>query len=89
MVAFARAGSYIEQGNFYNSINFSWTYDDPPNTTVSMTPLAFLFCPSDPGSHINDSSLGGTLSATTSYRTCDGDWYVWSVNWGRAIRLAR
>ena len=20
--------------------------------------------------------------ATTSYGTCDGDWYVWSVNWG-------
>ena len=40
------------------------------------------FCPSDPGSHIDDGSLGGTGYATTSYGTCDGDWYVWSVNWG-------
>ncbi len=80
--AFARAGNFIEQANFYNAINFSFTYDDFSNTTVSMTPLPFLFCPSDPGSHINDGSLGGTFAATTSYGTCDGDWYVWSVNWG-------
>ncbi len=35
-----------------------------------------------PGQHIDDNSLGGTGDATTSYGTCDGDWYVWSVNWG-------
>jgi prepilin-type processing-associated H-X9-DG protein len=79
---FARAGTFLEQGALFNSINFmGWTYDDPPNTTVSTTPLAVLYCPSDPGSHINDSTLGGTYSATTSYGTCDGDWYVYSVNW--------
>ncbi len=79
---FARAMSFLEQGVLYNSINFAnWAYDDPPNTTVSMTPVSVLFCPSDPGSHINDGSLGGTYSATTSYGTCNGDWYVWSVNW--------
>ena len=48
---------------------------------ADVTPLAFLYCPSDPGSHIDDASLGGTGDATTSYGTCDGDWYVWSVNW--------
>jgi prepilin-type N-terminal cleavage/methylation domain-containing protein/prepilin-type processing-associated H-X9-DG protein len=79
---FARAANFLEQSNFFNSINFSWDYDTPPNITVEITPLAFLYCPSDPGSHINDSSLGGTGAATTSYGTCDGDWYVWSVNWG-------
>ena len=83
--AFARSGSFLEQGALFNAINFSgWTYDDPPNTTVSMTPLAILYCPSDPGSHINDGSLGGTYGATTSYGTCDGDWYVYSVNWDGA-----
>ncbi len=80
--AFARSAPYLEQGNFYNSINFNLTYSEPANTTVSNTPLTFLFCPSDPGSHIDDPSLGNTLTATTSYGTCDGDWYVWSVNWG-------
>ena len=58
------------------------TYSDGTNTTVTFTPLPFLYCPSDPGSHIDDATLGGTGDATTSYGTCDGDWYVWSVNWG-------
>jgi prepilin-type N-terminal cleavage/methylation domain-containing protein/prepilin-type processing-associated H-X9-DG protein len=79
--AFARSAPFLEQGNFYASINFNWTYSDPPNTTVADTPLSFLFCPSDPGSHIDDTSLGNTLTATTSYGTCDGDWYVFSINW--------
>ena len=47
-----------------------------------ITPLPFLYCPSDPGTHIDDGTIGGTGYATTSYGTCDGDWYVWSVNWG-------
>ena len=80
--AFARSASFLEQGNFYNAINFSLTYSAPDNTTVSNTPLSFLFCPSDPGSHIDDASLGGTLTATTSYGTCNGDWYVFAINWG-------
>ena len=80
--AFARSLPFMEQGNFYNAINFDFTYSGPPNTTLTATPLAFLYCPSDPGSHIDDGSLGGTGDATTSYGTCDGDWYVWSVNWG-------
>ncbi len=80
--AFARSSPFMEQGAFYNAINFSLTYSDPPNTTVSDTPLPLMFCPSDSGSHIDDATLGATLAATTSYGTCDGDWYVWSVNWG-------
>jgi prepilin-type N-terminal cleavage/methylation domain-containing protein/prepilin-type processing-associated H-X9-DG protein len=79
--AFARSLPFLEQGNFYNAINYDYTYDSPPNTTLTQTPLAFLYCPSDPGSHIDDASLGSTGDATTSYGTCDGDWYVWSVNW--------
>ena len=73
---FARVAPFMEQGSFYNSINFSLTYSDATNTTVANTPLSFLFCPSDPGSHIDDATLGDTLVATTSYGTCDGDWYV-------------
>jgi prepilin-type N-terminal cleavage/methylation domain-containing protein/prepilin-type processing-associated H-X9-DG protein len=82
--AFARSAPFLEQNSFYNSINFSLTYSDPTNTTVSYTPLSFLYCPSDPGSHIDDTTMGNTLDATTSYGTCDGDWYVYSVNWGAA-----
>ncbi len=80
--AFARSTPFMEQGGFYNAINFDYTYSDGTNTTVTYTPLSFLYCPSDPGNHIDDATLGGTGDATTSYGTCDGDWYVWSVNWG-------
>jgi prepilin-type N-terminal cleavage/methylation domain-containing protein/prepilin-type processing-associated H-X9-DG protein len=80
--AFARSAPFLEQNSFFNAINFSLTYSDPTNTTVSNTPLNILFCPSDPGMHIDDNSLGGTFFATTSYGTCDGDWYVHSINWG-------
>ena len=80
--AFARVSPFLEQNAFFNSINFSLSYGAAPNTTVSITPLSVLFCPSDPGSHIDDASLGGTGFATTSYGTCDGDWYVYSFNWG-------
>jgi prepilin-type N-terminal cleavage/methylation domain-containing protein/prepilin-type processing-associated H-X9-DG protein len=80
--AFARSLPFMEQSPMYNAINFDNTYSDPGNTTVSFTPLAFLYCPSDPGSHIDDASLGGTGDATTSYGTCDGDWYVYSIIWG-------
>jgi prepilin-type N-terminal cleavage/methylation domain-containing protein/prepilin-type processing-associated H-X9-DG protein len=78
----ARAASYLEQSAVYNSINFNWTYDDPPNLTVTQTPLAYLYCPSDPAPHFDDATMGGTGDATTSYGTSNGDWYVFSVNWG-------
>ncbi|WZO98419.1 DUF1559 domain-containing protein [Isosphaeraceae bacterium EP7] len=80
--AFARVAPFLEQTAFFNSINFNLTYSEPPNTTVSNMPLAALTCPADPGSHIDDATLGNTGYATTSYGTSDGDWYVWSVNWG-------
>jgi prepilin-type N-terminal cleavage/methylation domain-containing protein/prepilin-type processing-associated H-X9-DG protein len=80
--AFARSTPYLEQSALYNAINFDFTYSNPTNLTVTFTPLSFLYCPSDPGSHIDDSMLGNTQDATTSYGTCNGDWYVWSVNWG-------
>jgi len=79
--AFARSAPFMEQNSIYNSINWDYTYSDGTNTTVTFNPLSFLYCPSDPGSHIDDSSLGATGDATTSYGTCDGDWYVFSVNW--------
>ncbi|MGP0067529.1 MAG: DUF1559 domain-containing protein [Isosphaeraceae bacterium] len=80
--AFARSLSYMEQSVLFNAINFDYTYSDPTNVTVETMTLSFLYCPSDPGDHWDDATMGGTGDATTSYGTCDGDWYVWSVNWG-------
>jgi prepilin-type N-terminal cleavage/methylation domain-containing protein/prepilin-type processing-associated H-X9-DG protein len=83
--AFAREAPFMEQGGFYNAINFSFTYSATQNLTLANMPLPLMFCPSDPGPHIDDASLNGpnaTYYATTSYGTCDGDWYVYSINWG-------
>ena len=80
--AFARSAPFIEQNAFYASINFNLTYSAAPNTTVANMPLAFLNCPSDPGSKRDDASLGGTGYATTSYGVSSGDWYVHSTIWG-------
>jgi prepilin-type N-terminal cleavage/methylation domain-containing protein/prepilin-type processing-associated H-X9-DG protein len=79
---FARTTPYMEQSNLHNSINYDFTYSHVSNTTVTFSPISYLFCPSDPGHHIDDASMGGTGDSTTSYGTCDGDWYVWSVNYG-------
>jgi prepilin-type N-terminal cleavage/methylation domain-containing protein/prepilin-type processing-associated H-X9-DG protein len=80
--AFGRMMPFLELGTAYTGINFTNDYDDPSNTTISQSTFSLLFCPSDPGSHVNDSTLGDTFSGTTSYGMCDGDWYVWSVSWG-------
>src|ERR1019366_9878310 len=77
--AFAREAPFMEQGGFYNAINFSFTYSATQNLTLANMPLPLMFCPSDPGPHIEDASLNGpnaTYYATTSYGTCDADWYV-------------
>ncbi len=79
---FARISGYMEQSSLYNAINYNLTYSAADNTTVSITQLPFLYCPSDPGNHIDDATMGNTGYATTSYGTCDGDWYVFSINWG-------
>ena len=79
--AFARSTPYLEQKAVFDSINFNFTYSAPANQTVTLTQLSYLYCPSDGAPHFDDASMGGTGDATTSYGTCDGDWYVYSVNW--------
>jgi prepilin-type N-terminal cleavage/methylation domain-containing protein/prepilin-type processing-associated H-X9-DG protein len=74
----ARIAPFMEMGPLYNSINFSLTYSDPPNTTVSNTPIRVLFCPSDPGHSIDDAAYLDTLTATMSYGVVVGNWYVWA-----------
>ncbi|HWE40249.1 MAG TPA: DUF1559 domain-containing protein [Isosphaeraceae bacterium] len=81
---FARVSNYMEQANLANAINYSLTYSAKANTTVTFTVLNFLHCPSDPGPFYDLPNLGATGDGTTSYGTCDGDWYVWSVNWPAA-----
>src|SRR5689334_19260325 len=52
----ARIAPIMEMGPLYNSINFSSTYSDSSNTTISYTPVKFLLCRSDPGPSIDNPS---------------------------------
>jgi prepilin-type N-terminal cleavage/methylation domain-containing protein/prepilin-type processing-associated H-X9-DG protein len=87
---FARVAPYMEQGSLHNSINYALTYSAAQNTTISLTSVSFLLCPSDPGPPFDNSSVppyngvAGNNSgwATTSYGTVDGDWYVYSITYG-------
>lgn len=40
---------YMEEGNFYNKINFDLPLTDPVNDEARNTPVAAYRCPSDPG----------------------------------------
>jgi prepilin-type N-terminal cleavage/methylation domain-containing protein/prepilin-type processing-associated H-X9-DG protein len=74
----ARISPFMELGPLFNAINFSGTYSDPANTTVSFTPVKFFFCPSDPGPSIDGPMLLNTGDATASYGQFVGDWFVWA-----------
>jgi len=97
--AFARAFPYMEKAPMYNSINFASQkgYSANENATVNTYTFNVLHCPSDQGLLYDDPvTLGGTGPAaaltggspyytpTTSYGVCEGNWYVFSINWSQA-----
>ncbi|MBS0264840.1 MAG: DUF1559 domain-containing protein [Planctomycetes bacterium] len=62
---------YFDQGNLYNSINFSLPYTDPSNQPAVATVIPGLMCPSD--SSANLSSYGGP----TNYMVNKGSNIIW------------
>ena len=51
---------FLEQGNFYNAINFDYTYSGAANTTRHLYTAGFpLLSRAIPGDHIDDASMGG------------------------------
>ena len=71
---------FLEQGPFYNSINFTLTYSarrtrrSPTRRSPSCSARA------TPAAHRRRRRSAARATRTTSYGTFDGDWYVWSVN---------
>ena len=49
---FARMLPYLEEGNFYNSINFNLPVNDPANDTARQTVVRAFRCPSDSGQQL-------------------------------------
>jgi prepilin-type N-terminal cleavage/methylation domain-containing protein/prepilin-type processing-associated H-X9-DG protein len=72
----ARILPLMEQGPLFNAINFGQAYNVPTNTTVAMSSVAVLLCPSD--LNTRPRNLGTpTQSGVTSYAWNYGDWYIW------------
>jgi prepilin-type N-terminal cleavage/methylation domain-containing protein/prepilin-type processing-associated H-X9-DG protein len=72
----ARISPYLELGPMYSAINFTVTWDDPQNTTVSSLTIGTLLCPSDPDIGAGLTSKG-LPEGRMSYGQVEGDWYVW------------
>jgi prepilin-type N-terminal cleavage/methylation domain-containing protein/prepilin-type processing-associated H-X9-DG protein len=69
--------AFIEQGNAGNSYNYSFSYVDPPNTTVAGLHLSVIACPSDPLVLAGNGTftLPGFIMGMNSYRGINGPWY--------------
>ena len=65
----------IEQGIIFNSVNFTFSYSMPDNTTVSRLSLSSFICPSEirPEPKTTATSQFGVVN----YNWNMGDWYVW------------
>jgi prepilin-type N-terminal cleavage/methylation domain-containing protein len=75
----ARISPYLELGPMYSAINFSRTWDDPPNTTASSMTIATNLCPSDPDITAGVTSKGWP-EGRMSYGNVEGDWFVfWTM----------
>jgi prepilin-type N-terminal cleavage/methylation domain-containing protein/prepilin-type processing-associated H-X9-DG protein len=73
--AWARVLPYSEQGNLFNSANFTLWKEDPQNATAIMQNVSFLICPSEVNPTVSTHDYG--LSGVNSYGVCQGDWFVW------------
>lgn len=80
--AHTRLLSFMEASSLYNSLNYSASYEDAPNTTMAGVNVAGFLCPSD--SRWTQPPIYGfsafsmfSNAAPSNYAVCAGDWYVW------------
>jgi prepilin-type N-terminal cleavage/methylation domain-containing protein/prepilin-type processing-associated H-X9-DG protein len=66
---------FLEQGTAFNSINFSYSYSIPGNTTVAGLSIATFLCPSE--IHIEPKVSATSRFGVANYSVNVGDWYVW------------
>jgi prepilin-type N-terminal cleavage/methylation domain-containing protein/prepilin-type processing-associated H-X9-DG protein len=82
--AHGRILPFMEQGAVFNSINFTFRYSVPENTTVSRLTVAVFLCPSEVNP--NPRQSGTATYGVTNYAWNMGDWYVWGGFTGPANR---
>jgi prepilin-type N-terminal cleavage/methylation domain-containing protein/prepilin-type processing-associated H-X9-DG protein len=83
---FVTMSQYLEQGQAYNAMNFSYTYEHPTNLTVAGIGISTLWCPSDPSvsqsapiiaAFYGLASPGPWKQQFTSYAGCEGTWAIY------------
>ncbi|WZO97962.1 DUF1559 domain-containing protein [Isosphaeraceae bacterium EP7] len=72
----ARVLPYLEQGNIFNTTNFTVDMQSPPNTTVLAQVIGTLICPSEIKPNTRPLA-DGTRYGISNYGYVTGDWYVW------------
>lgn len=65
---------YLEQGGVFNATNYTLSYKEPDNTTISAIKFAAFLCPSEVRTEPKVSP--GKNYAVASYNANMGDWYV-------------
>ena len=66
---------YSEQGNLFNTANFTLWKENPENSTTISHNLSLLICPSEIQQQVSTHDYG--LAGVTSYGVNQGDWFVW------------
>jgi len=72
----ARISPYLELAPLYSSMNFDFSYDRAPNTTVCGLTVGTVICPSEPRS-APVVEVGNLWEGVSSYGNLSGDWFVW------------
>ncbi len=72
---------HLEQASMFNSINFSFNYEDPNNTTVMNSVVSQFVCPSDLSPPLP------ALGAHTNYMADMGSGIVWQAPIGPNVGL--
>ena len=71
----ARILPYSEQGNLFNTANFTLWKEDAQNATTIGQTLSLLTCPSEIQPQVSSHDYG--MAGVTSYAVNQGDWFVW------------
>jgi len=66
---------FAEQGNLFDTFNFSVEMYSPPNSTATSSFVGILVCPSEPDQSFTH-PVGGEMNVC-NYGFVSGDWFVW------------
>jgi prepilin-type processing-associated H-X9-DG protein len=77
-----RLMAFMEQGNAFNGLNFSFSHTQAANSTIVGMQVAVYLCPSDPNKDQRtafpaSANLPNATACVTSYGFNSGEWFLW------------